>query len=63
MREIRVELGKSVEEMESDPVLSPQNLMRFDPDAEEGDFDLIMQVPQLDLSCGNAAFEPISVIL
>lgn len=44
MREIKVQLGKSDEEMETDPLLSTANLMRFDPDAEEGEFDLIMQV-------------------
>ena len=39
-----MQLGKSDEEMETDPALSTANLMRFDPDAEEGEFDLIMQV-------------------
>lgn len=44
MREIKVQLGKTDEEMETDPLLSTANLMRFDPLAEEGEFDLIMQV-------------------
>lgn len=44
MREIKVELGKTDEEMESDPALSIANLMHFEPDAEDGDFDLVMQV-------------------
>lgn len=30
--------------MANDPLLSLSNLMRFDPDAEEGDFDLVVQV-------------------
>lgn len=39
-----MELGKTDEEMETDPTLSLENLMRFDPDAEDGEFDLVMQV-------------------
>lgn len=44
IREIQAELGKSDEEMEDDPFLSTLNLMRFEPDAEEGDFQLKIQV-------------------
>lgn len=44
MREIKVELGKTDEEMASDPLLSMANLMHFEPDAEDGDFDLVLQV-------------------
>lgn len=44
MREIQVELGKTDEEMRWDPELSLSNLMRFDPSAEEGEFELFAQV-------------------
>lgn len=43
LREIKVELGKSDAEMQTDPLLSVSNLMRFDPDAEAGEFDLVAQ--------------------
>ncbi|CAN0235245.1 unnamed protein product, partial [Ectocarpus sp. 8 AP-2014] len=36
-REVKVELGKTDAEMDSDPSLSMSNLMTFDPDAEDGD--------------------------
>ncbi|CAM9659408.1 unnamed protein product [Ectocarpus sp. 4 AP-2014] len=36
-REVKVELGKTDAEMDSDPALSMSNLMTFDPDAEDGD--------------------------
>ncbi|CBJ30153.1 expressed unknown protein [Ectocarpus siliculosus] len=36
-REVKVELGKTDAEMNSDPSLSMSNLMTFDPDAEDGD--------------------------
>lgn len=43
MREIKVELGKTDAEMQNDPELSMLNLRNFDPDAEGGDFDLVLQ--------------------
>lgn len=43
LREIKVQLGKSDAEMQTDPLLSLSNLMRFDPDAEDGEFDLVAQ--------------------
>lgn len=42
-RAIQVELGKTDAEMETDPELSMQNLMHFDPDAEGGDFKVVLQ--------------------
>ena len=50
-----MELGKTDEEMENDPLLSLSNLMCFDPEAEEGDFDLVMQV---NLPCTATALVP-----
>ncbi|CAM9739402.1 unnamed protein product [Pylaiella littoralis] len=43
LREIKVELGKSDAEMQTDPRLSLSNLMRFDPEAEAGEFALVEQ--------------------
>lgn len=55
MREIQAELGKTDEEMDEDLELSPLNLMRFEPQAEEGAFDLVMQVNRylMHVPCSN----------
>ncbi|CAM9149759.1 unnamed protein product [Scytosiphon promiscuus] len=43
MREIKVELGKTDAEMQNDPELAMLNLRDFDPNAEGGEFDLVLQ--------------------
>eukprot|EP00903_Cladosiphon_okamuranus_P021060 g19346.t1 len=53
LREARVELGKTDAEMRDDPALSLRNLMKFDPDAETGEFDVLEAQASIDMDAAR----------